>query len=674
MDNDQFDLTSVREDYDLEVKLAAGKYGRGKLPASVWETYSAFANTEGGWIVLGAKETKGSGEYEIRGVEDVDKVIKEFWDGANNPKQVSVNLLTNYDVRVQDCGGKKLIWIRVPQAYRKSRPVYLGANPLTGTYRRNLDGDYKCPPQVVKQMLGEQANETRDAVLLEHYGMDDISLPTLQAYRQRFAALKPDHPFNDNDNIEFLRNIGGWVQDRPTGKHGLSLAGILMFGRLRSILDAIPNYIVDYQERPRAVTELRWIDRLTTDFTWSGNLFDFYGAVIRKLFADLKVPFAMEGDTRIDDTPVHRALREALVNTLIHADYSGTCSLLVVKRPDLLGFRNPGTLRLPRQEVLRGGTTDCRNRGLQKMFQLVGLGEQAGSGMPKIFTGWESQHWKQPELKVEIESNQTILTLKMAALLPEETVAALKTELGNIFAVLPEIQRIAMVIAESDGCVTHSRLKELTKTHPHDLSVSLHDLVDKGLLESEGAGRGTFYYRPGKHPISDGELGVSFPPEQPTGNSHNNAPNSHNNAPNSPNMEDQRILVPVIGRKRVRPEMMEKVILDLCARNPRTIRELQALLQRTENAVRDYVIRMRRKGLNLTLKKIPKAVLRKCEWGKDDYSLEIRDLPPAPPEYMSAQESQETAIGRKPARIFGKGKGKDAGPSLFDWPDNEVSE
>ena len=54
------------------------------------------------------------------------------------------------------------------------------------------------------------------------------------------------------------------------------------------------------------------------------------------------------------------------------------------------------------------------------------------------------------------------------------------------------------------------------------------------------------------------------------------------------------------------------------------------------------------------------------------YSLEIRDLPVAPPEYLAAQERQETATGRKPARTFGKGK--DAGPSLFDWPDDRGSE
>ncbi len=56
---------------------------------------------------------------------------------------------------------------------------------------------------------------------------------------------------------------------------------------------------------------------------------------------------------------------------------------LVIKRPDMFGFRNPGELRLPLSVVLAGGTSDCRNRSLQKMFQMVGAAEQAGSGFPK---------------------------------------------------------------------------------------------------------------------------------------------------------------------------------------------------------------------------------------------------------------------------------------------------
>ena len=204
------------------------------------------------------------------------------------------------------------------------------------------------------------------------------------------------------------------------------------YGKLRDILDNVPNYVVDYQERPRAVTELRWIDRITTDFTWAGNLFSFYLLVIPKLFSGLKTHFELENSTvRVEDTPVHKAIREALINTIIHADYNGKSSILVVKRPDLFGFRNPGTFRLPREEVLRGGSSDCRNRTLQKMFQLLGLAEQAGSGIPKIYYGWDWQDWKRPELEEKIDVNQTVLALRMSSLYPDEAVAAAQKSVGN---------------------------------------------------------------------------------------------------------------------------------------------------------------------------------------------------------------------------------------------------
>lgn len=603
--DDIFDIQTLREDYDLEVKDARGRDGKGKLPDSFWETYSAMTNTEGGWIVLGI-EQKG-GQYLAHGILDTEKVRKELWNGLNNPQKVSVNLLTDQCVRVrEDVSGKKVIWIWVPRALRKQRPVYVGSNPLTGTYRRNYDGDYKCPENLVKQMLGEQANDTRDEVLLERFGMDDISLPTLHLYRQHFANRRPEHPFNDCDNVGFLRNLGGWGRDRQTGTEGLMLAGLLMFGKLRSILDAVPNYIVDYQERPRAVTEMRWVDRVTTDFTWSGNLYDFYQSVIKRLYQGLKVPFVMEGDTRVDDTPVHIALREAFVNTLIHADYSGTCSVLVVKRPDLFGFRNPGLLRIPREDVLRGGNSDCRNRNLQKMFQMVGLGEQAGSGVPKIYRSWSSQHWKKPKLEEQAQSNQTVLALEMASLIPDEAVESLRLDMGDDFDQLTEAERLALVTAWTEGCVTHTRLKELTKDHPHDLSVKLHALVERGLLESDGLGRSTFYYLPGQHPIREAELGVSAPPARPAGNSVHNGPGSVHKAPNSlhntgniPEDSDrnttqllklQAIAGLVSSQRRTNPGTMRTVIRKLCDIRELSIRELADLLQRSEETLRTHYV------------------------------------------------------------------------------------
>jgi len=77
-----------------------------------------------------------------------------------------------------------------------------------------------------------------------------------------------------------------------------------MFGHWPAIHECVSNYFVDYQEQqPEDKTsETRWLDRVVPDGTWSGNLFDFFRKVSRKLVADLKVPFVLKGNFRQYDT------------------------------------------------------------------------------------------------------------------------------------------------------------------------------------------------------------------------------------------------------------------------------------------------------------------------------------------------------------------------------------
>jgi ATP-dependent DNA helicase RecG len=215
------------------------------------------------------------------------KLKSDLWSLLNNPQKVSVNLLSDEDVDEPEVEGRKLLRIRVPRAHRRERPVFLNANPLTGTYRRNNDGDYRCPQDVVKRLLAEQVEDSRDAKLLDGFSTDDLDPATFAAYRQTFASTKPTHPWIQLPDPEFLRSVGAWTVDRDTGKEGLTIAGLLMFGSLRSILEGVPNYIVDYQEWLAPDGGGRWVDRVTTDGSWSGNLYDFYRMVIVRLGRDL---------------------------------------------------------------------------------------------------------------------------------------------------------------------------------------------------------------------------------------------------------------------------------------------------------------------------------------------------------------------------------------------------
>src|SRR5438477_6341170 len=107
------DLDTLREGWDFEAKLAAGRDGQGVVPESLWETYSAMANTEGGVIVLGAKELP-DGSLQLHGIVDIEKVERDLWNLLQNPQKVSANLLRRDDVRRVELDGRALLVIQVP--------------------------------------------------------------------------------------------------------------------------------------------------------------------------------------------------------------------------------------------------------------------------------------------------------------------------------------------------------------------------------------------------------------------------------------------------------------------------------------------------------------------------------------------------------------------------------
>lgn len=409
---DVLEIERLAETVDLECKAAQGKDGQGELPHDFWKTYSAMANTHGGVILLGVQE-KPAGRFHVLGLKQVDKVRKALWDNLNNPKQVNTNLLSDDDVQPMALQGHTILQVRVPRAPREQRPVYVGANPLTGTYLRLHEGDYLADAERVRRLMAENAPISRDEQILPGMGISLLDPEAVARYQRAFAVDKPGHVWAALPTEDFLKQIGAYGYNWHDGTHGLRLAGLLMFGRAEVIRDVLPYYMVDYQEHAGLDENERWSDRLIPDGTWSGNLYDFFSRVYRKLIADLKVPFRLDGAQRVDDTPAHEALREALVNTLIHADYHAPASILVIKRPDSFSFRNPGRMRVSVESALYGGLSDCRNRRLQTMFQLVGFGDLAGSGVPKIFTRWTSQHWAEPLLREDLEHELTTLELRI---------------------------------------------------------------------------------------------------------------------------------------------------------------------------------------------------------------------------------------------------------------------
>ena len=398
-------LEQYRENNRIEAKKALGG-----LPKSIWETYSAFANTSGGVILLGVEEHSDKTLHTVN-LPDPERLIKDFWDIVNNPNKTSVNVLSSKDVFIQDVGGDRIVVICVPRAERSYRPVYVDGNPLC-TYRRNGEGDYKCTKEEYQAMVRDASYKTQDMLVLEEFGMNVFNAESVRSYRQRMRLSRPGHVWETLEDEDFLLRLGA-VGIGTDGKKHPTSAGLLMFGNEYDIVREFNSYFLDYQERCDA--DSRWSDRIfSSSGDWSGNVCDFYFRVYNKLSLSVKVPFRMNGGFRVDDTPVHQALREAIANCVVNADYYGRQGLVIVRTPDAVTLSNPGSFRIEIDAAKSGGISDPRNAAMLKMFTLIDIGERAGSGIPNIFRVWREQGWRDPEIAEQFDPDRITLTLPFA--------------------------------------------------------------------------------------------------------------------------------------------------------------------------------------------------------------------------------------------------------------------
>ena len=397
------------------------KHGRGGFPhKEFWPSYSAFANTDGGVIVIGVKEKQGNFYPEGLSHETIVQYEKIFWDSINDPNQVSRKLMTNKDVIKDEYNGNWILMFSVPRASREERPVYIGQNPMRGTYRRNASGDYLCKEWEVAIMLSEQRpNLAMDAEVLKGFSLDDIDKESLRGFRQLFFTVKPGHVWADDDDLSLLKHMKAYRKDRETGIEGLTLSGLLMFGKYDSITDAMPQFIIDYREYSR--DSERWSDRIYNDGSWESNLYQAYRKILPRLQSFLPVPFRLEGNERVDETKAHKALREAFVNLCVHSSYQSDSKLLILKYPDRIVFSNPGTMLVSKAQYLSGGESICRNPSLQTMFSLIGAVEKAGSGADTIIQGWADSNFESPKLTERAEPNKVELTLPIVSLSNSKT-------------------------------------------------------------------------------------------------------------------------------------------------------------------------------------------------------------------------------------------------------------
>ncbi|HJC10771.1 MAG TPA: hypothetical protein H9935_08120 [Candidatus Blautia merdigallinarum] len=151
-------------------------------------------------------------------------------------------------------------------------------------------------------------------------------------------------------------------------------------------------------------------------------------------------------------------------------------------------MENPGSIRTGKAQMLKGGISDPRNKALMKMFNLIGIGERAGSGVPDIYSVWEQQGWRQPEVIEEYGPDRTILKLsfvkKAAIKNGDKKQVTKKTEiqLEYILEYMPPDREYKTSEIAAEIGLKKSRAREL-----------VNELVKSGRIEAVGKNRGRRY-------------------------------------------------------------------------------------------------------------------------------------------------------------------------------------
>ena len=499
MNTSNFDihrLSEYREDNRLEVKKASGG-----LPHSIWETYSSFANSDGGLIALGIDEDKKH-QLHVVGVANPEDLIRDFWNTINNQQKISLNILTDKMIYEHHIEDKTVIVIEVPRAEREMRPVYVGTDPMKGTYRRNHDGDFHCTREEVAAMYRDASPVSVDTHVLAEMDFSVFNMDTIRDYRTRFMQLHQNHAWTNLQDEIFLRRIGAVGISSDDHKIHPTIAGLLMFGNEYEIVRVFPGYFLDYQEQMDDT--MRWTHRTTSNSgDWSGNLFDFYFRVISRLVSDLNIPFVLNGITRVDNTELHTALREAMLNTLVHADYYGRQGTIVRRTTSLITFSNPGDMRISFRTAVVGGVSDPRNATLMKMFSLIGIGDRAGMGIPDMMDIWQRLTGYTPIYVSQFTPDRTTMSMQIKAIGDKSAIndrigdkSAINDRIGGKMADNSTVEQKLDIIIEymqTHQSVSVSEVAGILSIKTSRTRDYLRMLVERGVLVANGANKNRTY-------------------------------------------------------------------------------------------------------------------------------------------------------------------------------------
>lgn len=454
---------------DIEFKQA-----RRGIPPDVYKTVSAFANTAGGWLVFGVRETNGG--LDVVGVAEVDKVQNDFLSTLRAGDKLN-RVITVAESR-HELDGKTLLVFHVPESPRHEKPVYLRGDIRQSFIRRGA-GDERCRMVEIERFLRD-ATADFDSQLLDLDPERFFDPDSLRWYRRLFDDRNPGRRQSPSD-IEFLHEWG-FVRERDgSGPLAPTRAAVLVLGRPRYVRHVLSRPVVDFQFINYTFDgwppDLRWNDRVVVE----ENLVTAWLTLSERFVQHAERPFRIDPATlrRDDDPPDYVAFRESAINLLLHQDYGyqhrHPCIRLF---RDRMEFRNPGEAFASTSELLEPGAKDVRNPEIVAAFRRLGLSEQAGNGIRAIFRNWQTLGHVPPVIDNDKATKTFEVRFSREALLGEAQ-QQFQSRLGLS---LQEAEARVFALACREGRVSLVDAKAVTGSMAQQAAATLQALHVQGVL------------------------------------------------------------------------------------------------------------------------------------------------------------------------------------------------
>jgi ATP-dependent DNA helicase RecG len=472
---------------DLEAKTAAGG-----LPKSVRDTISAFSNDRGGTIVLGLDERA---DFAVADGFDPVRIRDDFASACSNDLEPPVRA----DIDIADIGEGAIVVAEIPEMDPRFKPCYVRSRgEYNGSFTRGGDGDRKLTDfeiHLLHTNRGQPDDDRRPVAGATVDDLDELSVSfLLRRVRQRQRRA-----FDGLDDEAVLRRLNVLTQD--TDGHTVpSLGGLLALGQYPQ--QFFPQLNATFVVYPGVSAEdvpaggPRFLDNRTFEGAIPNIVDEAVAAVLR----NTSVRSFVDGAGRRDvyDYPVE-ALREVIVNALVHRDYSPYSSgtpVQIVLYADRLAVANPGGLfgAVTEDDLGGEGVSSTRNPVLVKLLQDVQLPdsdrtvcENRASGIPTMLREMRRAGSAPPEFHNRI--NRFKVIFPRHALLTSETMAWIEA-LGATG--MTATQQMALAQMREGRAITNQSMRNLG-LEGRRATVELADLVARGLAVRIGERRHARY-------------------------------------------------------------------------------------------------------------------------------------------------------------------------------------